>query len=113
MHEFRRLLETDYPQFADAVGWYPHLHNQYMQIATELGALGLLALAAIVATLFAGPYRSRELQSAAVALGCAYLLGFFGDPYLHKQLPLVLFALSAGVISANHEAFGDDGSPHD
>ena len=105
MPEFRRLLETDYLQFKDAVGWFPHLHNQYLQVATELGLAGLVSLLAIFLAFFAGRYRSPEFQAAAVAVGCAYLFGFLGDPFLHKQLPLVLFALSAGVISSNDEVF--------
>lgn len=104
MPEFRRLLATDHPELEEAVGWFPHLHNQYLQIATELGAVGLLSLAAIFVALFAGRYRDPLMRSAAVALGCAYLLGFLGDPYLHKQLPLVLFALAAGIISSSDAA---------
>lgn len=104
MPEFRRLLGTDHPELEEAVGWFPHLHNQYLQIATELGLMGLLSLAAIFVALFAGRYRDPLVRSAAVALGCAYLLGFLGDPYLHKQLPLVLFALAAGIISSNDAA---------
>ncbi len=105
MPEFRRLLETKYPQFMDAVGWYPHLHNQYLQVSTELGMVGLLSLLAIMAALFTGHYRSPEFQSAAVAVGCVYIFGFFGDPFFHKQLPLALFALAAGIISSDDEVF--------
>ena len=108
MPEFRRLLDSDYPQFRDAVGWFPHFHNQYLQVATELGLLGLFSLLAIFAALFAGRYRSPEFQSAAVAIGCVYLFGFFGDPFLHKQLPLVLFALAAGIISSDDEVFAEE-----
>jgi O-antigen ligase len=110
MPEFRRLLETTYPQFRDAVGWFPHFHNQYLQVATELGIVGLLSLMSIFAALFTGRYRSPAFRAAAVAVGCAYLFGFFGDPFLHKQLPLVLFALAAGIISSDDEVFADTSS---
>lgn len=105
MPEFRRLLETEYPQFKDAVGWYPHLHNQYIQVTTELGLVGLLALLAMIAALVTGRYANPEFQAAAVAVGCVYFFGFFGDPFLHKQLPLALFALAAGVISSDDKVF--------
>jgi hypothetical protein len=36
-----------------------------------------------------------------LVLGAVYLLGFFGEPYLRKQIPLVTFALFAGLISAS------------
>jgi len=110
MPEFRRLLKTDYPQFRDAVGWFPHFHNQYMQVATELGLTGVLSLLAIFVAFLAGRYRHPEFRSAAVAVGCAYLFGFLGDPFLHKQLPLVLFALSAGIISSDDEVFAEEES---
>jgi len=112
MPEFRRLLETDYPQFEDAVGWYPHLHNQYLQVTTELGFVGLLSLLAIFGALLAGRYRVAEFRSAAVAVSSVYLFGCIADPFLHKQLPLALFALAAGIISSDDEVF-EDGSAVD
>ncbi len=105
MVEFRRLLETDFPQYRDAVSWFPHFHNQYLQVMTELGLVGLASLVGLFAALFTAKYRRPEFQAAAVAVGCVYLFGFLGDPFLHKQLPLVLFALSTGIISSNDEVF--------
>jgi len=105
MVEFRRLLGTSYPQYRDAVSWFPHFHNQYVQVVTELGLVGLASMLALFAALFTGKYRNPEIQAAAVAVGFAYLFGFFGDPFLHKQLPLVLFALSTGIISSDDEVF--------
>jgi len=107
MAEFRRLLETSYPQYRDAVSWFPHFHNQYLQVVTELGLVGLASMLGLFAALFTGKYRSSESQAAAVAIGLAYLFGFFGDPFLHKQLPLVLFALSAGIISSDDDVFAE------
>jgi O-antigen ligase len=108
MPEFRRRLDTDFPEYRDAIGWFAHLHNQYLQIATELGLAGLAALLAIFAALFFGRYRHPLFRSAAIALGSAYLVGFLGDPFLQKQIPLALFALAAGVISADDEAFAEE-----
>jgi len=110
MIEFRRMLETSYPQYRDAVSWFPHFHNQYLQVVTELGLVGLASMLGLFAALFTGKYRNPEFQAAAVAVGFAYLFGFFGDPFLHKQLPLVLFALSAGIISSDDEVFADASS---
>jgi len=109
MVEFRRLLETRHPHLRDAVAWFPHLHNQYLQVTTEVGLVGMILLGYLVYALFRGPYRSDEDQAIAVVLGCVYLIGWMGDPFLHKQLPLVLFATLAGVISADGRSLFWDG----
>jgi O-antigen ligase len=101
MPEFRHLLDNDFRDLRDEIYWFPHFHNQYIQIATELGALGLLTLAFVLYGLIRGPYRTREDRGIALSIAAAYAVGFLGDPFLHKQLPLVLCAFLAGTASAN------------
>jgi O-antigen ligase len=105
MPEFRRQLDTTFPELEEAIGWFPHMHNQYLQVITELGLLGLASLLGIFVALFGGRYRRPGFRAAAVAVGCVYLVGFFGDPFLHKQIPLALFALAAGLVSTDDAAF--------
>jgi hypothetical protein len=40
------------------------------------------------------------MRGLAVVLACVFLFGFIGDPFFHKQLPLVLFSVMAGVVTA-------------
>ncbi len=100
MPAFRTAIDTRFPQFKPSIYWYPHFHNQYTQIATELGLAGLIALAWIFWELIRVPDRRREVDAAALVLATVYLLGFLGEPYFHKQITLVLFSLFAGLISA-------------
>ncbi len=109
MPEFRRILESEYPEFSFAISWYPHFHNQYTQIATELGLLGLLSLAWIFFELVRGPIHNREFKATAIILATVYLLGFIGEPFLHKQLTLVAFALFAGLIAGEQLDSSDRG----
>ncbi len=98
----RQILDTDFVELKPAIYWYRHLHNQYLQIATELGFVGLAALAWIFWELLRGPYANRKISAYAIVLATVYLIGFLGEPYFHKQLTLVMFALFAGLISAEH-----------
>jgi O-antigen ligase len=100
MPRFRSLLDTEFKKLKPAIYWYPHFHSQYAQIASELGLVGIASLAWIFWTLVRGPYRSRELASAASVVAAVYLAGFLGEPFLHKQIPLIAFAVAAGLISA-------------
>jgi O-antigen ligase len=99
MPRFRVLLDTEYQEFKPAIYWYPHFHDQYAQITSELGLAGLAALAWIFWALVRGPYRSRELAAAASVIASVYLAAFLGEPFFHKQIPLIAFALVAGLIS--------------
>ena len=100
MIRFRELLESRHQELSPLVAWFPHLHNQYLQTATETGLVGLVLLLAVFAALVAGPYMDPHDRHVACLLAVIYLVGFLGDPYLHKQLPLVLFATFAGLASA-------------
>lgn len=99
MSEFRRLLDTEFPHLKPAIYWYPHLHSQYAQVATELGLAGLLSLAWVFWEILGGPFRNREVDGAAIVLATVYIIGFLGDPFLHKQIPLVAFAVFAGLLA--------------
>lgn len=100
MHLFRDFLDDGYRELKPAIYWYTHLHNQYAQVATEVGLAGLLALAWIFWEIARGPHSRREADGAALVLTCTFLVGFLGDPFFRKQLPLVMFALVAGLIYA-------------
>jgi ABC-type multidrug transport system fused ATPase/permease subunit len=105
---FRNALDTSFQELKPSINWYRHFHNQYAQIATELGTAGLLALAWIFWELIRMPCKHRETDAAALILATVYLLGFLGEPFFHKQITLVMFALFAGLISA--EQLGESAS---
>ena len=100
MVRFRETLEQRHPELEPAISWFPHFHNQYLQSLVETGLIGLATLLAMMAAVASGPYGDARDQSLAVVTAAAYLLGFFGDPFLHKQIPLVLFATMAGLAAA-------------
>jgi O-antigen ligase len=97
---FRGALDTRFKELKPSIYWYRHFHNQYAQVATELGIAGLLALAWIFWELIRAPHQHRETDAGALILATVFLLGFLGEPFFHKQITLVMFALFAGLISA-------------
>jgi O-antigen ligase len=99
MPRFRQILDTELQELKPAVYWYRHFHNQYTQIATELGLAGLASLFWIFWVLVRGPYQSRGLAAAASVVASVYLAAFLGEPFFHKQIPLIAFALATGLIS--------------
>jgi O-antigen ligase len=102
MPAFRSVLDSRYSELKPSIYWYRHFHNQYAQVATELGLAGMLALAWIFWALIREPDRRRETDAATLVLATVFLLGFLGEPFFHKQITLVTFALFAGLISAEN-----------
>ncbi len=109
---FRHYLDTEFQDFKPAIYWYRHFHNQYAQIASELGVAGLASLGWIFWVLVRGPYRSRGLGAAASVVAAVYLVAFLGEPFLHKQIPLITFALVTGLISGAQLDEKEDGTTH-
>ncbi len=100
MSRFQEVLDDRLPDLKPYIGWFPHLHNQYLQSVTETGLVGLSLLLFIMIALVAGPYVEPHDRHLAISLAIIYLVGFLGDPYFRKQLPLVLFAIIGGLVSA-------------
>ncbi len=103
MPRFRAVLDDRHPELAPLVRWFPHLHNQYLQVAAELGVVGLAALGLLLWQVGRGRPPDPSARRLGLLLAVAYALGFLGDPYLHKQLPLVAFALLAGLATSSPE----------
>jgi O-antigen ligase len=96
----RQSIDARHPELKSSIYWYRHYHNQYAQVATELGVVGLLLLGWIFWELIRNRRRRPETDAAALVLATTYLIGFLGEPFFHKQITLILFALLAGFISA-------------
>jgi len=95
----RQIVDARFEELKASIYWYPHYHNQYAQVATELGTVGLVALAWIFWELIRVPRQRRETDAAALILATVYLIGFLGEPFFHKQITLIMFALFAGFIA--------------
>jgi O-antigen ligase len=96
----RQAIDARNEELRSSIYWYRHYHNQYAQVATELGAVGLLVLGWMFWELIRRRDRRPETDAAALVLATTYVIGFLGEPYFHKQITLILFALIAGFISA-------------
>jgi hypothetical protein len=92
----RHLLRTSVPHLAEPLATYSHVHNQ-CPVATDDH---LLALGNVFVQLLRSRARSAELNMLAVILASTFLIGFVGDPFFHKQLPLALFSVLAGLTIA-------------
>jgi O-antigen ligase len=102
LYDFATVLDERHPKLAPVLDQFrhQHLHNQYLQIAVELGFAGLATLLALLVSLVVHRPRRAADRALLAGLSVAFALGFLGDPFLRKQMPLATFALVAGVLTA-------------
>lgn len=73
-----------------------HAHNDFLEIAFELGIPGVVLFAWLVATAL---YGARSDEPAAYAMGSLLVAGLFGFP-LYEPVAAFLFAVVAGHLCA-------------
>ncbi len=103
----REILETRFAVIKPATPNHPpveHAHNLFIDMALELGVVGLAALLAVLGAL-AAEYRRYLLDSRIAPLGIlglALLAGFVAknltDDFLHRHNALVFWALNGMLL---------------
>ncbi len=93
-------IEREYLQ---PLHWYGHFHNQHLQTFTALGIVGLLLLYNIFFQIYKLPL-NRENRFIAISFSSIFIIGFFAEPFLHKQFTMALFTLFIGYLILNRQS---------
>jgi O-antigen ligase len=99
MSEFHRLVDTKYPQMK-CITYLPHFHNQYLQILTATGLIGLLVFLSIIYQIFKIRLKSRRYYNIKIIFLSLFLFGFVAEPLLHAQFSMLFFSLIIGILLA-------------
>lgn len=95
---FFLLYPRHAPRFDTTIERPEHAHNDYLEVAYELGPAGLLALACLVAYSFAGDRRAER-----AGLACAAVIAAASFP-LHQPVAGALAALCCGSLCADRSS---------
>ena len=101
MDKLREKIDEEYTSMK-CLRWYMHYHNQYAQILTQTGVIGLIIFLLIFYNILKLSYINFEFTIIKILLVSIFLIGFSGDPILHKQFTMALFALFVGILNAQH-----------
>jgi len=102
MHKFHDLIDTQYPEMKCMHGSFMHVHNQYFQIWTGLGAIGLILFLSIFYHLYQLKIENRELSNIRYIYIFILLFAFIPEVLLHRQFSMALFALLIGILLAQN-----------
>lgn len=107
MKEFHHLIDTKYPEMKCMHESFMHVHNQYLQIWTGLGIVGLIIFLLIFYHLYQTKIEDRELSNIRYIYIFILLFAFIPEVLLHRQFSMALFALVVGLLLAQHRIEND------
>ncbi|MDQ7047901.1 MAG: O-antigen ligase family protein [Sulfurovum sp.] len=102
MKEFHHLIDTKYPSMVCMHKAFYHAHNQYFQIWTALGLVGLLIFLSIFYIMLKMQIKDKELKNIKYVYLTLLAFGFVSEVLLQRQFSLALFALIFGILLAQY-----------
>jgi O-antigen ligase len=103
----RETIDSKY-EYLSCMRWYMHFHNQYAEVLTEVGLIGLALFLWMFYRIFSIPLRDKQFIAIKIILVSVFLVGFIAEPYLHAQFTLALFSLILGILLAQSRVDNDD-----
>ena len=101
MQMFRTLIDTKYP-YMMCIKELSHMHNQYLQILTQLGIIGLfffLLIFYMVANIQIKDISYNNIKYIYLSVLC---VGFISETLFHRAFSLALFTFLIGLLLAQH-----------
>lgn len=102
MTEFHNLISTTYPKMECIQGHLMHMHNQYIQIFTQLGFIGLVIFLSIFYMILKLPLKEVEYRNIQYVYVTVVLFAFVSEVLYHRQFSMALFALIVGILLAQN-----------
>ncbi len=102
MRLFHHIIETKYPQMACMQGLFMHVHNQYLQIVTQLGIVGMILFMLIFFHIARLKIKQREYRHLKYLYLALLLFAFIPEVIFHRQFSMALFALIVGLLLAQY-----------
>ena len=99
MQKFRTLVHEKYPEMGCIIE-LPHMHNQYLQILTQLGIVGLSFFLFIFYAIATIRLKKGEFYRIKYIYLIVVLFALIPEVLLHRAFSLTLFALIIGLLLA-------------
>ena len=99
MNLFRKLVDDKYPQMG-CIKELPHMHNQYLQVLTQLGIIGLVSFLLIFYYIGKIRLQKKEFYYIKYTYLAVLLFALIPEVLLHRAFSLTLFSLIIGLLLA-------------
>jgi len=102
MIEFHTLIDNKYPEMKCMHDSFMHVHNQYLQIFTQLGIVGLIIFLSLFYFIGTLPLKDGEYSKIKYIYLTVIMFAFISEVIMHRQFSMALFALIVGLLIAQY-----------
>lgn len=102
MQEFYNILRTEHQEMICTGNTLVHMHNQYLQILTQVGPIGLIIFLSIFYHIGRLKIKEHEYRNIKYIYLTVVLFAFVSEVLLHRQFGMALFALVVGLLLAQN-----------
>ena len=102
MKEFHRIIDEQYPSMKCMHGSFVHTHNQFLQVWTSLGIIGLILFLSIFFFIFRVSIKDKELHHIKYLYLAVLFFAFMPEVMWGRQFSLALSALIFGMLLAQN-----------
>jgi len=104
MTVFHSKIDEKYPKMKCMHNSFMHMHNQFFQISTQLGLLGLFIFLFLFYSILKIPLLSQEYKNIQYVYITVILCAFIPEVLFHRQFSMALFALIIGLLLAQNRS---------
>jgi len=102
MKDFHSIIDEKYPEMKCMHQSFMHVHNQFFEVATQMGLLGLIIFIAIFYMVVKLPIYEKQYKNIKYVYVTILMFSFVPEVLFHRQFSMALFALIIGLLLAQY-----------
>jgi len=102
MKDFHSIIDDKYPEMKCMQQSFMHIHNQFLEVFTQMGLIGLLIFMSIFYMIVKLPIHDNQYRSIKYIYVTILMVSFIPEVLFHRQFSMALFALIIGLLLAQH-----------
>ncbi len=102
MKVFHSIIDNKYPEMKCMHTLFMHTHNQFIEVLTQMGLVGLMLFIAIFYRAARIPLCEARYRNMKYIYLTVILISFIPEVLFHRQFSMALFALIIGLLLAKY-----------
>ena len=102
MKDFHSIIDSKYPEMKCMHQSFMHTHNQYLEVFTQMGIIGVLLFISIFYMIARLPIKECQYKNIKYIYLTILIFSFIPEVIFHRQFSMALFALIVGLLLAQY-----------